>query len=100
VEANIMHVRRVRARLRDAGGFEIRVFDETPRCTAYLVEGERPPGIAVVQPYLRRSRGMESPALVLRGSDPAPGALDGEPGLLDVYREEFEGVWADSRPVS
>ncbi|WP_344331269.1 DUF5919 domain-containing protein, partial [Kitasatospora putterlickiae] len=21
-------------------------------------------------------------------------------GLLEVYREEFEGVWADSRPVS
>jgi len=100
VEMNIMHVRRVRARLRDSGGFEVRVFDETPRFTAYLVENGRPHGLAVVQPYLRRSRGMESPALVLRGADRTPGETAVEPGLLDVYREEFESSWADSRPVS
>lgn len=109
IEMNIMHVRRVRARLRDQGGFEIRVFDETPRFTAYLVEGPRATGqaggrrqgrdLGVIQPYLRRSRGMESPALVLRGgAGQQPGGT--EPGLLEVYREEFEGVWADSRPVS
>ncbi|MER5641612.1 SAV2148 family HEPN domain-containing protein [Kitasatospora sp. NPDC002227] len=106
IEMNIMHVRRVRARLRDQGGFEIRVFDETPRFTAYLVEGPRQPGprrrsgdIGVVQPYLRRARGIESPALVLRGG---AGQLPGgqEPGLLETYREEFEGVWGDSRAVS
>ncbi|MFI9272363.1 SAV2148 family HEPN domain-containing protein [Kitasatospora sp. NPDC052896] len=105
IEMNIMHVRRVRARLRDQGGFEIRVFDETPRFTAYLVEGPRVPGsrrrggdLGVVQPYLRRARGIESPALVLRA---VPGGdEEEEPGLLEVYREEFEGVWADSRPVS
>ncbi|KJK59695.1 SAV2148 family HEPN domain-containing protein [Saccharothrix sp. ST-888] len=109
IEMNIMHVRRVRARLRDQGGFEIRVFDETPRFTAYLVEGprsvasaggrRRSEGLGVVQPYLRRSRGIESPALVLRGG---AGQLPGgqEAGLLEIYREEFEGVWADSRPVS
>ncbi|GAA4844311.1 SAV2148 family HEPN domain-containing protein [Kitasatospora terrestris] len=104
IEMNIMHVRRVRARLRDPGAFEIRVFDEMPRFTAYLVEGPRLAGpgggrrrssdLGVVQPYLRRARGIESPALVLRnGTGP-------EPGLLEVYREEFEGVWADSRAVS
>jgi hypothetical protein len=105
IEMNIMHVRRVRARLRDQGGFEIRVFDETPRFTAYLVEGARLPGsrrrtgdLGVVQPYLRRARGIESPALVLRAG--AGAGEGGEPGLLEVYREEFEGVWADSRPVS
>ena len=109
IEMNIMHVRRVRARLRDQGGFEIRVFDETPRFTAYLVEGPRPTGpvagrrqsrdLGVIQPYLRRSRGMESPALILRGgAGQQPGGT--EPGLLEVYREEFEGVWADSRNVS
>lgn len=100
VEMNIMHVRRVRARLRDSGGFEIRVFDETPRFTAYLVQGDQPQGLAVVQPYLRRSRGMESPALVLRGAGLPPGESAAEPGLMDVYREEFEISWADSRPVS
>ncbi|QMU68625.1 SAV2148 family HEPN domain-containing protein [Streptacidiphilus sp. P02-A3a] len=102
VETNIMHVRRVRARLRDAGAFEIRVYDELPRCTAYLVDGDGPDGLGVVQPYLRRARGMESPALVVRGGAPGP-IVSGrapEPGLFQVYQEEFEGVWADSRPVS
>ncbi|PBC71837.1 hypothetical protein BX265_6450 [Streptomyces sp. TLI_235] len=109
IEMNIMHVRRVRARLRDPGGFEIRVFDEMPRFTAYLVEGPRVTGqtggrrrsgdVGVIQPYLRRARGIESPALVLRGgAGQEPGGT--EPGLLEVYREEFEGSWGDSRAVS
>ena len=40
VEMNILHMRRVRSRLRDPGAFEIQVFDETPRFTAYLVDGD------------------------------------------------------------
>ncbi|MFJ5924275.1 SAV2148 family HEPN domain-containing protein [Kitasatospora sp. NPDC092948] len=108
VEMNIMHVRRVRARLRDPGSFEIRVFDELPRFTAYLVEGPRTAGtggrrrstdIGVVQPYLRKARGIESPALVLRGGA-GQEAGGTEPGLLEVYREEFEDLWGDSRAVS
>ncbi|MFD8596258.1 SAV2148 family HEPN domain-containing protein [Kitasatospora sp. NPDC059646] len=108
VEMNIMHVRRVRARLRDPGSFEIRVFDELPRFTAYLVEGQRTTGaggrrrssdLGVVQPYLRRARGIESPALVLRGGA-GQEAGGTEPGLLEVYREEFEDLWGDSRAVS
>lgn len=67
VEMNIMHMRRVRARLRDPGAFEIQVFDETPRFTAYLVDGDSGDGLAVVQSYLRRARGMEVPVMVLRG---------------------------------
>ncbi len=66
VEMNILHMRRVRSRLRDPDAFEIQVFDETPRFTAYLVDGDGSDGIAVVQSYLRRSRGMEAPVLVLR----------------------------------
>ncbi len=104
IEMNILHMRRVRARLHDPGAFEIQVFDETPRFTAYLVDGDGPDGVAVVQPYLRRSRGMESPVLVLRGGgrevlrqDPD---RDDDRGLFETYREEFENVWADSRPVS
>ncbi|NJQ01044.1 SAV2148 family HEPN domain-containing protein [Streptomyces zingiberis] len=103
VEMNILHMRRVRARLRDTGAFQINVFDETPRFTAYLVNGDGPDGLAVVQPYLRRARGMEAPVFVLRGGrrqtvrhDPA----EREHGLFDTYREEFESAWADSRPVS
>lgn len=106
VEMNIMHMRRVRARLRDPEAFEVRVFDETPRFTAYLVDGDTADGLAVVQTYLRRVRGMEAPVLVLRGRNRdlvhRHGAEpDGdEHGLFDTYREEFESCWQDSRPVS
>ncbi|MGW6508710.1 DUF5919 domain-containing protein, partial [Streptomyces niveus] len=91
-----------RARLRDPGAFEIQVFDETPRFTAYLVDGDGPDGLAVVQSYLRRARGMEAPVLVLRGAgrDVVRVGQDQEHGLFQTYREEFESVWADSRPVS
>jgi hypothetical protein len=107
VEMNIMHMRRVRQRLRDPDAFEIRVFDETPRFTAYLVDGDSADGLAVVQSYLRKARGMEAPVLILRGGsrhivqdkDGADGR-GGDHGLFEVYREEFEGVWSDSRPVS
>lgn len=103
VEMNILHMRRVRARLRDQAAFEIHVFDETPRFTAYLVDGDGSDGLAVVQTYLRRVRGMESPVLVLRGSRPGPVRPSGpadEHGLFATYREEFESTWTDSRPVS
>ncbi|MGW2292559.1 SAV2148 family HEPN domain-containing protein [Streptomyces phaeochromogenes] len=101
VEMNILHMRRVRARLRDPGAFEIQVYDETPRFTAYLVDGDGTDGIAVVQSYLRRTRGMEAPVLVLRGGGRVlkPDEV-GEEGLFGTYREEFEVAWADSRPVS
>lgn len=101
VEMNILHMRRVRAKLRDPGAFEIQVFDETPRFTAYLVDGDGSDGIAVVQSYLRRTRGMEAPVLVLRGGGRLLKANErDETGLFETYREEFELSWADSRPVS
>ncbi|MER5767219.1 SAV2148 family HEPN domain-containing protein [Streptomyces sp. NPDC001985] len=102
VEMNILHMRRVRARLRDPGAFEIQVFDETPRFTAYLVDGDGPDGLAVVQTYLRKARGMEAPVLVLRGGGRSVvrAGNEGEHGLFQTYREEFESEWADSRPVS
>ncbi|MEW1720102.1 SAV2148 family HEPN domain-containing protein [Streptomyces sp. NPDC093109] len=102
VEMNILHMRRVRSKLRDPGAFEIHVFDETPRFTAYLVDGDGPDGMAVVQSYLRRARGMEAPVLVLRGGgrEVVRSGQDTEHGLFQTYREEFESVWTDSRPVS
>lgn len=66
------------------------------------MDGDGPDGVAVVQTYLRKARGMEAPVLVLRGgarSVVRPGA-EGEHGLFQTYREEFESIWADSRPVS
>lgn len=101
VEMNILHMRRVRARLRDPGAFQIQVYDETPRFTAYLVDGDGTDGIAVIQSYLRRMRGMEAPVLVLRNGNRVvkSGEMD-DGGLFSAYREEFELAWADSRPVS
>jgi hypothetical protein len=109
VEMNILHMRRVRSKLRDTGGFEIRVFDETPRFSAYMVDGDGADGLAVVQSYLRRVRGMEAPVLVLRGGGrdlvqrPAGQGKpqdEGLNGLFQAYREEFEAAWGDSRAVS
>ncbi|MFF3499700.1 SAV2148 family HEPN domain-containing protein [Streptomyces sp. NPDC003247] len=101
VEMNILHMRRVRSRLRDPGAFQIQVYDETPRFTAYLVDGDGSDGVAVVQSYLRRMRGMEAPVLVLRnGSRVVKSDEVDEGGLFAAYREEFELAWADSRPVS
>jgi hypothetical protein len=109
VEMNILHMRRVRARLRDPAAFEINVFDETPRFCSYMVDGDGADGLAVVQPYLRRVRGMETPVLVLRGGGRdivQQRAVQGKPqdegvhGLFQTYREEFESAWTDSRPVS
>ena len=95
---------RVRSRLRDPGAFESQVYDETPRFTASLVDGDGSDGVAVVQSYLRRSRGMEAPVLVLRNGnrvvkpDESDSGVDN--GLFPTYREEFETAWVDSRPVS
>ncbi|WP_406091109.1 SAV2148 family HEPN domain-containing protein [Streptomyces sp. NBC_01013] len=102
VEMNILHMRRVRSKLRDPGAFEIHVFDETPRFTAYLVDGDGANAVGVVQTYLRRARGMEAPVLVLRGGGRSVvrAGQDSEHGLFETYREEFESVWTDSRPVS
>ncbi|MGP4111249.1 SAV2148 family HEPN domain-containing protein [Streptomyces sp. 4N509B] len=104
VETNILHVRRVRSRVRDPEAFEIHVFDETPRFSAYFVDADGPDGVAVVQSYLRRSRGVEAPALVLRRTGrqivrPEGPAAEGE-SLFETYREEFEWAWEHSRPVS
>lgn len=101
VEMNILHVRRVRSRLRDPDAFQIQVYDETPRFTAYLVDGDGSDGVAVVQSYLRGMRGMEAPVLVLRNANRVVRS-DGhdEGGLFPAYREEFELAWSDSRPVS
>ncbi|MFE0424893.1 DUF5919 domain-containing protein, partial [Streptomyces sp. NPDC058953] len=63
-------------------------------------------GVAVVLTYRRKARGLEAPVLVLRGGGRRSVVRAGQPddpgehGLFQTYREEFESVWADSRPVS
>ena len=94
VEMNILHMRRVRSKLRDPGAFEIQVFDETPRFTAYLVDGDGSDGVAVVQSYLRRARGMEAPVLVLRGGGRV--VKPGETGRERAFRRHT--ARSSSRP--
>ncbi len=54
-----------------------------------------------MQSYLRRTRGMEAPVLVLRNGNRVVRSDQAEEGgLFPTYREEFELAWADSRPVS
>jgi hypothetical protein len=44
---------------------------------------------------------MEAPVLVLRGGNRVVRSDEiDEGGLFSTYREEFELMWADSRPVS
>ena len=103
VEMNILHMRRVRSRLRDPGAFEIQVFDETPRFTAYLVDGDGSDGLAVVQSVSApgaRHGGAGAGAAGRRAGWSSAGAGGQESGLFPTYREEFESAWADSRPVS
>ncbi|MDI2125138.1 SAV2148 family HEPN domain-containing protein [Yinghuangia seranimata] len=84
---NILHARKIRAKLAEPNRIEIRVYEETPRFNAYLVDGD----VAVVQPYLRRSRGVESPSFVLRAeADPAAP----QRGLFALFQEEFDQLWA------
>lgn len=115
VETHILHMRRVRSRVRDPQAFDIHVFDEVPRFSGYFVDADSPDGMGVVQPYLRRSRGMETPVFVVRRSGRAllqqgqdtgqgrghgRGRAAGELSVFETYREEFEWAWEGSRPVS
>jgi len=89
---NILHVRRVRARLREPRRIEIRLYDETPRFGAYLVDGD----VGLVQPYLRTARGVESPAFVLRADSSGTEAR----GLYPLFQDEFEQLWTDAKRTS
>lgn len=83
---NILHARKIRAKLAEPARIEIRLYEETPRFNAYLVDGDA----AVVQPYLRRSRGVESPSFVMRSGN---GAVDPRRGLFALFQEEFDQLW-------
>ncbi|MFI1580609.1 SAV2148 family HEPN domain-containing protein [Embleya sp. NPDC020630] len=89
---NILHMRRVRAQLREPRRIEIRLYDEAPRFGAYLVDGD----VGLIQPYLRHARGVESPAFVLR-ADAAGGSVR---GLYPLFQEEFEQLWAAGKRTS
>ncbi|WP_084485774.1 DUF5919 domain-containing protein [Nocardia beijingensis] len=67
---------------------QIRTYDETVRFNIILVDS----AVCVIQPYLPRARGVESPTLVARKSEQA--------GLFDTFSEVFETMWSSAREVA
>lgn len=67
---------------------QIRTYDETVRFNIILVDST----VCVIQPYLPRARGVESPTLVARKSEQA--------GLFDTFSEVFETMWSSAREVA
>lgn len=79
---NIKVLQRAREKARgSAGSLQIRTYDETARFNIVLVDS----ALCVVQPYLPRARGLESPTFVARKSESA--------GLFDTFAGVFDGIW-------
>ncbi|WP_159921880.1 MULTISPECIES: DUF5919 domain-containing protein [Nocardia] len=66
----------------------IRTYDETVRFNITIVDS----AVCIIQPYLPRARGVESPTLFARKS--------GSPGLFETFSEVFETMWSSGREVS
>ncbi|MDG4830117.1 DUF5919 domain-containing protein [Solwaraspora sp. WMMD1047] len=84
---NIETLTRVRGRLPDEvqGNIDIATYDETIRFNIVLVDG-----LCVAQPYLPESRGVDSPAFVIKRRPDAP-------GLFPVFEQVFESQWERGR---
>ncbi|MGQ4617558.1 DUF5919 domain-containing protein [Nocardia sp. R7R-8] len=67
---------------------QIRTYDETVRFNITLIDS----AVCVIQPYLPRARGVESPTLVARKSERV--------GVFDTFSEVFETMWSSAREVS
>ena len=84
--ATLVRVReRLRADLQDR--FEISVYDETLRFNITLVDE-----ICIAQPYLPRSRGINSPTFVIHHRPPAS-------GLYTVFEQLFAAQWERGRQL-
>ncbi|WP_218003932.1 DUF5919 domain-containing protein [Nocardia pneumoniae] len=88
-ELNMQCLIRVQKRYatQQAESIQIRTYDETVRFNITIVDS----AVCIVQPYLPRARGVESPTLVARKSD--------SPGLFDTFSEVFETMWSSAREV-
>lgn len=62
IEMNILHMRRVRARLRDPGAFEIQVFDETPASPPTSSTGTAPTAWPSSSPTSARAAAWSPPS--------------------------------------
>jgi len=86
---NIETLLRVRDRLpvnlRDS--MSLKTYDETLRFNVVLVDD-----LCVAQPYLAESRGVDSPAFVIRRDQP-------DAGLYPVFEQVFESQWQRGRTL-
>lgn len=80
---------RVRQRLPEKlqGQLQIAVYDETIRFNITIIDSV----LAVVQPYLHTSRGLEAPTLVLRNDGSST-------GLFPTFEQAFNWLWEKGRP--
>lgn len=67
------------------GGLEIHVYDEPIRFNITIIDSQ----ICVMQPYLPKARGVESPTFVARKSDRS--------GIFTTFTSIFEIMWTSSQ---
>lgn len=87
-QLNIQVLRRVQRLMTPdtPGRIEIRTYDAPVRFNITIVDNE----LCVMQPYLPRARGVESPTFVSRRSL-GPG------GIFDTFATVFESMWTEGR---
>jgi len=90
-QLNIAFMQRLRDHLPETARCRLflATYDQTIRFNILIVEGQ-PDTIAVVQPYLPHSRGVESPTLVVHPT--------AEPGLFATFERVFEELKAGAKP--
>ncbi|MGJ3561424.1 DUF5919 domain-containing protein [Streptomyces sp. INA 01156] len=97
---NILHMRRVRSGCATREPSRSRSTTRRPAARRTSWTGRRRRRRRGAEPSAP-GPGMEAPVLVLRNGSKVvkPGEAE-EGGLFPTYREEFEQMWMDSRPVS
>lgn len=67
---------------------QVRLYDETVRFQVMLIDGS----LGIVQPYLPRVRGLDSPTFVMQ-------PMVGTPSLYSTYRQIFDDIWVRGTEV-
>lgn len=88
---NIQTLQRLHAKLSPEGRERLRIhtYDEPVRFNITVIDDTT----CIVQPYLPEARGIESPTLVTRHQDDAP-------GLFGTFAQVFESMWARSKEIT
>ncbi|MFF0494141.1 DUF5919 domain-containing protein [Nocardia sp. NPDC004068] len=88
-EINIASSQRLRTRIPadSPGAILIRTYDEPARFNITVIDKRT----CIIQPYLHRARGVESPTLIARRSE--------QPGLFETFSQVFESMWATGKEL-